>query len=397
MKYLLTKMAKLFSLTVIVLFLCTRTHFAEDIPPERYTNIIVFLVDNLGTGDLGCYGATSQLTPNIDKLSEGGVTFTRWYSQSSGVASRASILTGLLPTRTGMIRSSFLPFETFPSLASTGGLRRKEITLAEVLKTRDFSTAFIGHWGLGLGRKGCYLPIHQGFDYWYGVPNIHTEWCQQRDSSNSDQEKGLLSFLSSFFLLWTTSLLGAGLILWYIGKVNWKLFVGFVTISGLTVYLTYICFFMIDFVRLRGCVLYRNADIIEQPYGTQNMTLRFTREAVKFIKASLDSDTTKPFFLFLSFMKMHPPFYVSGMFQRNHTNSSAEVGNSHFLEALTELDWSVGKIMDVIHNLGMDEDTLVVFTSTHGALSEEHLGNETKRKAGIVTNQYGEQVHLKGL
>ena len=362
-----------------------RPLFAEEVPTERYPNVVVILVDNLGTDDLSCYGNESWTTPNMDKLCESGAKFTRWYSEASGVASQSSILTGISPVATGMIRSSFLPFETFPSLASTGGLDQKHLTVAEVLKRRNFTTAYIGYWGLGLGRKGCYLPINQGFDYWYGVPNIHTEWCREGDSGTTD--RGMWSFLSSFLILWATSLFGAAAVFWYAGNVNWKLFLGFAIVSGLIVYFTYISFFAVDFIGQRGCVLYRNGDIIEQPYFAENITLRFTREALRFLEASAVS--SKPFLLFLSYIKMHPPLHVSRMFWR--ANSTA----SEFAAALTELDWSIGRITDTIHSLGIDKDTIVLLTSTHGHPSLET--QKTSQAQGMSSGEGHTLRHAVGL
>lgn len=124
-------------------------------------NIIHIFVDDLGYGDLGCFGATDIATPNIDRLAEEGIKFTEFYSASAVCSpSRAALLTGRYPVRMG-INQVFFP-ESFT------GMPPEEITIAEMLKARGYATGIVGKWHLGHMER--YLPLNQGFDSYYGMP-----------------------------------------------------------------------------------------------------------------------------------------------------------------------------------------------------------------------------------
>jgi len=129
----------------------------------------VILADDLGYGDLGCYGATTIATPRIDRMAREGVRFTDAYAGAPFCSpSRAALLTGRLPARCG------LPYVMFP--AEHHGLPEAEITLAERLRERGYATACIGKWHLGWDAP--FRPQRQGFDVYYGLPyaNDSTEW-----------------------------------------------------------------------------------------------------------------------------------------------------------------------------------------------------------------------------
>ena len=131
---------------------------------DDYNFIIVF-VDDMGYGDVGSYGHPTIKTPNLDMMSNEGQKWTQFYSASSVCTpSRAALMTGRLPIRNGMIgeRSRVL----FPN--SDFGLPASELTIAEKLKENGYKTAAIGKWHLG--HKKQYLPLNNGFDYYYGIP-----------------------------------------------------------------------------------------------------------------------------------------------------------------------------------------------------------------------------------
>ncbi len=131
-----------------------------DTPP----NFIIIFADDLGYGDLGSYGHPTIKTPNLDKMASEGVRFTQFYVGSSiCTPSRAALLTGKLPIRTGMYGNRSV---LFPDNA--GGLDPKEITIASALKDFDYKTACIGKWHLGHLKK--YMPTNHGFDEFYGIP-----------------------------------------------------------------------------------------------------------------------------------------------------------------------------------------------------------------------------------
>jgi arylsulfatase A-like enzyme len=136
-------------------------NFPSQGTPTNKPNVIFILADDLGYGDLGCYGQSKIQTPNIDQLASDGMLFTQAYSGSSVCApSRCSLMTGFHNGH-NRIRDN-LPHDIY--------LRPDDFTLAELFKSAGYRTGGVGKWGLGIpGTWG--LPNQQGFDYWYGHYN----------------------------------------------------------------------------------------------------------------------------------------------------------------------------------------------------------------------------------
>ncbi len=134
---------------------------AADRPP----NFVILYADDLGYGDLGCYGHPTIRTPELDRMAAEGMRFTQFYSAAPVCTpSRAALLTGRLPVRSGMTGDSRRVL--FPN--STGGLPDSEITIAEALKSKGYATACVGKWHLG--HLPPYLPTRHGFDSYFGIP-----------------------------------------------------------------------------------------------------------------------------------------------------------------------------------------------------------------------------------
>jgi len=151
-------------LLVFCLFFLTelRGYSVDGLP-----NIIIVFTDDMGYGDLACYGNKLTRTPNIDKLAKEGVRFTDFYAAASlCTPSRAGLLTGTYPVRNNMSVNFRGECVCFP--VDEMGLNPKELTIAELLKQKDYKTALIGKWHLGDQKE--FLPTRQGFDYYYGVP-----------------------------------------------------------------------------------------------------------------------------------------------------------------------------------------------------------------------------------
>ncbi|HEX8332809.1 MAG TPA: sulfatase, partial [Segetibacter sp.] len=129
-------------------------------------NIILIFVDDLGYGDLSCYGHPTIRTPNLDKMAAEGMRFTQFYVGANVCTpSRAALLTGRLPIRYGLAGDETRGV-LFPN--SSKGLPQTEITIAKALKTKNYQTAAIGKWHLG--HLPEFLPTSHGFDYYFGIP-----------------------------------------------------------------------------------------------------------------------------------------------------------------------------------------------------------------------------------
>ncbi|MCA9079715.1 MAG: sulfatase [Planctomycetaceae bacterium] len=141
--------------------------FATTGRAETPPNIILILCDNLGYGDVGCYGSKLHRTPHVDRLAREGLRFTDFYV-SSGVCtpSRASLMTGCYPRRVGLHRPDNPGLVLQP--VSHMGLHPDEVTIAEVLKSAGYATSLIGKWHLG--DQPTLLPTRQGFDEYLGIP-----------------------------------------------------------------------------------------------------------------------------------------------------------------------------------------------------------------------------------
>jgi arylsulfatase A-like enzyme len=150
----------LFNIFFACLFTACKPQGEKGIEAEM-PNIVFIFADDLGYGDLGCFGATDIATPNIDRIAAEGIKFTSFMSASPVCSpSRAGLLTGRMPQRMG-INQVFFP-ESFT------GMDPEEITIAEILKEKGYRTAVIGKWHLGHMEK--FLPLNQGFDEYFGIP-----------------------------------------------------------------------------------------------------------------------------------------------------------------------------------------------------------------------------------
>lgn len=140
---------------------------ATNITAKKQPNFIVILMDDMGYGDLRANGAIGYETPNIDRLVNEGMRFTRFYSpQAVSGASRAGLLTGCYPNRIGISGA--------PGPGSETGIHEDEMTIAEVLKPKGYTCAAYGKWHLG--DQTQFLPTHNGFDEYYGIPYSNDMW-----------------------------------------------------------------------------------------------------------------------------------------------------------------------------------------------------------------------------
>ena len=147
--------------------------------PESRPNVVIIFADDMGYGDLSCYGATQYRTPNIDHLANQGIRFTDFLVPSAVcTASRAGLLTGCYPNRVGL-SGALNPH-------AKKGLKPEEETIAEVLKKADYKTIAIGKWHLGHLEE--FLPTNQGFDEYLGIPYSNDMWPFTYDNVRATNE-----------------------------------------------------------------------------------------------------------------------------------------------------------------------------------------------------------------
>jgi len=142
---------------------------------KKAVNIVLVYLDDMGYGDLTITGATGYATPNIDKMASEGVFFSHYYSpQAVCSASRAGLLTGCYPNRVG--------FAGAIDHTAKMGISSEEETIAEVLKKKGYATAAFGKWHLGFQKQ--FLPTHNGFDEFFGIPYSHDMWPNHPTAKN---------------------------------------------------------------------------------------------------------------------------------------------------------------------------------------------------------------------
>jgi arylsulfatase A len=158
-------MKKIFVISSIVLGFLLPSCSSNPGGDKKLPNFVIIFCDDLGYGDIGAFGHPTIKTPNLDRLASEGQRWTSFYVAASVCTpSRAGLMTGRLPIRSGMCDDRHRVL--FPN--SFGGLPQSEVTIARALKQAGYTTACIGKWHLG--HLPEYLPTRHGFDYYYGIP-----------------------------------------------------------------------------------------------------------------------------------------------------------------------------------------------------------------------------------
>ncbi|NXH45317.1 STS sulfatase, partial [Dicaeum eximium] len=354
-------------------------------------NIILLMADDLGIGDLGCYGNRTLRTPNIDRLAEEGVTLTQHIAASPlCTPSRAAFLTGRYPIRSGM--AAFSRVGVFLFSASSGGLPSDEITFSKLLKQKGYATALIGKWHLGMNCEStddfCHHPLSHGFDYFYGLPVTNFRDC--KPGQGSVFLKGAQKHLVIPIQITGIALVSLAIVQ-YIGLLKVPLQALGYFLLIITVSLVVLIFFFSHFRHL-NCFLMRDYQIIQQPLSYENLTQRLTKEAMQFIERNTDT----PFLLVLSYLHVHTALYAS-------ENFKGKSKHGLYGDAVEEMDWSVGQVLDVLEKYNLSDKCLVYFTSDQGAHVEEisgagevHGGYNGIYKGGKSTNWEG-GIRVPGL
>ncbi|NXC89169.1 STS sulfatase, partial [Cercotrichas coryphoeus] len=330
-------------------------------------NIILLMADDLGIGDLGCYGNRTLRTPNIDRLAEEGVTLTQHIAASPlCTPSRAAFLTGRYPIRSGM--AAFSRVGVFLFSASSGGLPSEEITFSKLLKQKGYATALIGKWHLGMNCESsndfCHHPLSHGFDYFYGLPVTNLRDCKPGQGSVflKGVQKGLVIPIQI-----TGITLVSLAIVQYLGllKVPFQALGYFLLI--ITISLVVLIFFFYHFRHL-NCFLMRDHQIIQQPLSYENLTQRLTKEAMQFI----ERNTHTPFLLVLSYLHVHTALYAS-------ENFKGKSKHGLYGDAVEEMDWSVGMLRVLLTAVeGIHDDLCSYSPAIH-----VYSGKSTNWEGGI--------------
>ena len=308
-----------FCLTIVLLF--------EASSSQAKPNLIFIMADDLGYGDLGCYGQKLIKTPRLDQMAKEGMKFTRFYSGSTVCApSRSVLMTGQHMGHTHVRGNA-------GGDMSRQSLRDIDLTVAEKLKETGYKTALIGKWGLGeVGQEGH--PLKQGFDYFYGylnqvhAHNFYPEFLWR------NQKKHVLKNV--------------------VKPVSDKPRAGF----------------------MGGAATKR----VEYSHDL------FTNEALTWIKANKDN----PFFLYLPLTIPHANNEGTRIF-----GDGAEVPDYGIYEKenwtkqdkgqaamITRMDRDVGRLLDLLKELKIEENTLVMFTSDNGPHNEAGHNPELFKPAG---------------
>lgn len=288
-----------------------------DVPGSR-PNILMIISDDTGWGDLGPYGGgegRGMPTPNIDKMAAEGMTFFSFYAQPSCTPGRAALQTGRIPNRSGMTTVAFQ--------GQGGGLPKAEWTLGSVLKDAGYKTYFTGKWHLG--EADYALPNAQGYDvmehaflyhcnaYTYGDET----WFPDMDPKLRDMfDKVTKGSLSG----------NAG----ESAKEDFKVNGQYVDTPE------------------KGVVGIPYMDKYVEQSG-----LKFLEEAAK--------NKDEPFFININFMKVHQPNLPAPEFKHK------SISKSKYADSLVELDTRIGNVMNKLKELGLDKNTLVVYTTDNGA------------------------------
>ncbi|MGB8166974.1 MAG: sulfatase-like hydrolase/transferase, partial [Chthoniobacteraceae bacterium] len=304
-------------------------------------NIVYIVADDLGYGELGCYGGKDIPTPHLDALAAGGTRFTSAYVTAPFcAASRAALMTGRYQTRFGF---EFNPIGA-KNVAPGIGLPVAEKTIADRLRDAGYATGLVGKWHLGGTAE--FHPQRRGFDEFFGF--LHeghfyvpppwqgvTTWLRRKTLPDGGQGR------------WTSPE----------GRIVWSTHLG----HNEPEYDT-------DNPLLRS----------SQPVDEKaNLTDTFTREACDFIRRH----RAQPFFLYLAYNAVHSPMQGADDHVKKFTHIE-DIQRRIFAAMLAHLDDSVGKVLAQLRTSGVEENTLLVFLSDNGGPTKELTSTNAPLRGG---------------
>ncbi len=308
-------------------------------------NVVYILADDLGYGDLGCYGATKVKTPNIDKLAEQGRRFTDAHTASAVCTpSRYALLTGEYPFRASDGEGLWGPCPVTSALLIDPDKR----TIADVFKDKGYATAVLGKWHLGFGEKKNDWreplrpgPQDLGFDYYFGLPVVNSAppyvYVENDRIVDGDPSDPLV----------------------YLGRGPHDDATPITPIP--------------PEASQRTANMFRGAVKAHKRYNDYTVGTVLAGKAVDWISDNKDNS----FFLYLATTHIHHPFTPGKRFQGS---SDAEL----YGDFIQELDWMVGQVIQALEEHGLSDNTLVIFTSDNGGMM--NLGGRNAVKAGHKMN-----------
>ncbi len=316
--------------TVLVLLcLFTANLCGETLPQEKSEsappNVVLIFADDLGYGDLGCYGATKIKTPNIDRLAAQGRQFTDAHSASAVCTpSRYGLLTGTYPFRAFGGQGVWGPLKTDAGLI----IDTEMLTLGKVFQNKGYATACLGKWHLGFkeGKNDWQVPLSPGpldvgFDHYFGIPQVNSG--------------------SPFVYVEDETIVGY--------DANDPLVLGGKPVSPTPTFP--------EEASRKSPNKFSGALKAHQIYDDEKTGTLLTQRAVKWIAEKKDD----PFFLYLPTPNIHHPFTPAPRFK-----GTSECGL--YGDFVHELDSMVGEVLKALDENGLSDNTLVIFTSDNGAM-----------------------------
>lgn len=319
-----------FGLTIVLLLTC---FISTSLIAQEKPNVVFIFVDDLGYGDVGCYGATKVKTPNIDKLANEGKMFTDAHSASAVCTpSRYALLTGQYPFRANNGQGIWGPSPVTSELL----IKPDQFTLADVFKNSGYATAALGKWHLGFGegenkwdkplRPG---PQDLGFDYYFGIPVVNSAppyvYVENDRVVGADPNDPLV----------------------YVGR-------------GMDKEVTPITPIPPE-ASQRTPNMFKGALKAHKLYNDYTVGTVLAGKAVAWITEKTTVEKPNPFFLYLATTHIHHPFTPGRNFQGK---SDADL----YGDFIQELDWMVGQVTSTLEEQGVAKNTLVIFTSDNGAM-----------------------------
>ena len=274
-------------------------------------NFVVILADDMGYGDLGVQGHPYIRTPNLDRMAAEGLRFTDFYAQPFCGPARAALLTGTYPPRNSLM------FNHIPRART--GIHPNEITIAELLRDRGYATAMLGKWHLGDAPE--FLPTRNGFDSYYGLPYSNDMWPFHPKIIRRPDEGPRMRYTRE-----RTE---------YTGYAQ----------SDQT--------YPPDW--FPPLPLLENEAVIERNPRQELLTEAYADRAIEFIRKNPD----RPFLVYIAHAMPHVPLFRGRAFRDRSLRGL-------YGDVIEEIDFHAGRILDTLRELGLDERTLVIFTSDNG-------------------------------